>query len=102
MKTQIPFLQNYKLVRQSTSPLLKTAATVAIAFCTVALIALRVCMWEKQTELSLIQNQAAALAQENAELQTRVDALGTAESYRQIAAEQLGLVDPDTIVIEAD
>ena len=102
MNMHIPFLQNIKLVRQSTSPLLKTAATVAIALCTVTLIALRVCMWEKQTELSLIQNQAAALSQQNAELQARVDALGTAESYRQIAAEQLGLVDPDTIVIEAD
>lgn len=102
MQAVFHFLHNYKLVRQSTSPLLKTAVTMAIALCTVALVALRVCMWEKQTELSLIQDQAARISQENAELQARVDALGTAESYRQIAAEQLGLVDPDTIIIESD
>lgn len=96
------FLRKYKLVRQRTSPLLKAAVTVAIAFCTVALIALRLSMWERQTELALLRSQAAVLAQENAELQSRVDALGTAESYRQIAAEELGLVDPETIVIASD
>ena len=96
------FLRKYKLVRQRTSPLMKAAVTAAIAFCTVALIALRVSMWERQTELALLRSQAAALAQENAELQSRVDALGTAESYRQIAAEELGLVDPETIVIVSD
>jgi cell division protein FtsL len=96
------FLRKYKLVRQRTSPLMKAAVTVAITFCTVALIALRLSMWERQTELALLRSQAAALAQENAELQSRVDALGTAESYRQIAAEELGLVDPETIVIVSD
>ena len=96
------FLRKYKLVRQRTSPLLKAVVTVSIALCTVALIALRLSMWERQTELALLHSQAAALAQENAELQSRVDALGTAESYRQIAAEQLGMVDPNTIIFVTD
>lgn len=96
------FFRNYKLVRQYTSPLLKATVFTAIALCTVALLALGMSIQEKKTELSLLREQTAALAQENAELQSRVDALGTAESYRQIAAEQLGMVDPDTIIFVTD
>lgn len=96
------FFQKYKLVRQRTSPLLKAAVIAAIALCTVTLLALRLSMDEKQTELTLLQEQTAALAQENEELRDRIAALGTAESYRQIAAEELGLVDPETIVIVSD
>ncbi|MBR2047997.1 MAG: septum formation initiator family protein [Oscillospiraceae bacterium] len=96
------FFQNYRLVRQYTSPLLKAAVFSAVALCTVTLLALGLSIQEKETELALLQEQTAALALENAELQARVDALGTAESYRQIAAEELGLVDPDTIVFVTD
>lgn len=102
MKNLQTHFQKYKLVRQSASPLLKVAVIVAIALCTVTLLALRLSMNEKQTELALLREQTAALAQENDELRGRIAALGTAEAYRQIAAEELGLVDPETIVIVSD
>lgn len=95
-------LNNYTLVYQPTSPLLKAVVTVTIALCTVTLIALRLTQWENAQDLALLRTQAAAMEQENAELSERIEALGTVDSYRQIAAEQLGLVDPETIVFESE
>lgn len=96
------FLRNYKLVYQPTSPLLKTVVAATITLCTVTLIALRLTQWENESTLVLLTQQAAALQEENAELTGRIEALGTVASYRQIAAEELGLVDPETIVIESE
>ena len=44
----------------------------------------------------------AALEDENAALEEKIGNLGTLESIRDIAREILGLVDPDTIIIETD
>lgn len=95
-------LNNCKLVRQPASPLLKAVVTATIALCTVTLIALGVTENQHRQKLELLTSQAAAMQQENEDLAERIDALGTVDSYRQIAAEQLGLVDPDTIVIESE
>ena len=76
--------------------------TATIAICTVTLIALRVTHWESKQELALLHSQAAVMEQENAELADRIGMLGSVASFRQIAAEELGLVDPETIVIESD
>lgn len=96
------FLRKYTLVYQPTSPLVNVIVTVTIALCTVTLIALRMTQWENRQKLALLHSQAAVLEQENAELTDRISALGSVASFRQIAAEELGLVDPETIVIESD
>lgn len=96
------FLSQYTLVYQRTSPLVNVIVAATIALCTVTLVALRLAQWENQRELALLHSQAAALEQENAELSDRIGELGSVASFRRIAAEVLGLVDPDTIVIESD
>ena len=40
------------------------------------------------------------MEQENDDLQEKTDQLGTSSSIKEIAREELGLVDPDTILIE--
>lgn len=95
-------LKRCRLVYQPSSPLLKAVVSVTIALCTVTLVALRLTQWDHQQELQLLAQQSLLLEQENAELTSRIEALGTVESYRQIAMEQLGLVDPETIVIETE
>lgn len=96
------FLRKYTLVYQPTSPLVNVIVTATIALCTVTLIALRMTQWDNQQTLALLHSQAAAIEQENAELSERISILGSVASFRQIAAEELGLVDPETIVIESD
>lgn len=102
MESIYRFLNTHTLVYQPTSPLLKTAVTVAIALCTVTLIALRISQWDKERELALLTQQAWTIQEENAALSEAIDSLGTAESYRRLAYELLGLVDPETVVIESE
>ena len=52
----------------------------------------------QQTQAAL--DQAAVLEQDNKELTEKKEALGTSSSIRDIAREELDLVDPDTIIIE--
>ena len=96
------FLSTHTLVLQPTSPLLKTAVTVAIALCTVTLVSLRISQWDKEQELALLTQQAWAIQEENEALSEAIDNMGTAESYRKLAYELLGLVDPETVVIESE
>ena len=52
--------------------------------------------------LTAEEAQAIALEQENSRLQQAIDQLGTIQGIAYIAKEQLGLVDPDTIIIEPE
>lgn len=96
------FSRRWNLRFRHTPLLAKTVVTAAILVCTVTLIALHVTMQETERELSALSQQAAALDQENLILTEKVEKLGTVESYLQIAAEELGLVEPDTIIIESE
>ena len=73
--------------------LLVLIGTVALA----ALITVRVRI-ERETQAKL--DQAAVLEQENADLAEKTGQLGTSDSIRDIAKEELGLVDPDTVLID--
>lgn len=94
------FLRRFQLQYRRSSSLTKVVVSTAIALCTVALVALRLTQWESREKLALLQEQAAILEQENADLNNRIENLGSMDSMRQIAQEELGLVDPDTIIFE--
>lgn len=84
------------------SPLLKAVVSAAIALSTVTLITLRLAQWDAQAATEELRQRAARLEQENALLQEQIESLGTPESIRQIAAKELGLVDPNTIIIDSE
>lgn len=93
-------LRNMKVEIRPTSPILKIVLIVLIVFSILALIALR---WVHNGILEETQNlkdEAAAVEQANLDLQEKTDNLGTAQSVKDIAREELGLVDPNTVIIE--
>ena len=94
------FLRQFRLEYRRTNPLTKAVVTAAIALATVALISLRLTQWNAEQKLAILQEQAAQQQQQNDELSQKVDALGTVDSIQQIAREELGLVDPDSIVFD--
>ena len=96
------FSTRWDLQYRRTPLLAKAVVTAAILVCTVTLIALHITLWDAQSRLEHLAQQAAAAEQENAILTEKVEKLGTVESYLQIAAEELGLVEPDTIIIESE
>lgn len=94
------FLNRFQLQYRRTPTLHKVVVAAAIVLSSVTLISLRLGHWESEAKLSELQHRAAVLEQQNQELREDIDRLGTTDSIRDIAQEELGLVDPDTIIIE--
>ena len=94
------FLNTFQLQYRRTPPLQKVAVAAAIVLSSVTLISLRLGQWEAEDRLAELQHQAAILEQQNADLREDIQNIGTADSIREIAREELGLVDPDTIIFE--
>lgn len=94
------FLNRFQLQYRRTSTLNKVVIAAMIVLSSVTLLALRLAQWETEENLAQLRKQAAALEQRNNELRQDIDELGTADSYHKIAQEELGLVDPDTIIFE--
>lgn len=94
------FLSRFQLQYRRTPALHKVVVAVAIVLSSMTLISLRLGHWESKAKLRELQQRAAVLEQENQALRDDIDRLGTTDSIRDIAQEELGLVDPDTIIIE--
>lgn len=92
-------LRRVKLVFRHSRPLTKAVALCAVVFSMAALLILQGTIVESRENTESLLEQAAALEQQNQDLQQRVDELGTVQSTRRIAQEELGMVDPDTVII---
>ena len=77
----------------------KIMLIVAILFAMTALIALRVQINKLENREADLRDKAAALEQDNKDLQENIGILGSVQSIIQIARDELGLVDPDTVVL---
>ena len=94
MAMQNPF-HRIRLVYRRSSLFLKILVLVTILASTAALLALRSQLQDYREQSQILQSQAVGLQQENAELTAKIAALGTKDSIRRIATEELGLVDPN-------
>ena len=88
-----------KVVFRPAPPMLKIAACLLILFSMAALLALRWVHNGIREETQILTDQTAAAQAENAELTEKIGALGSVQSVKDIAQEELDLVDPDTVVI---
>lgn len=91
-----------QLIARRSSPITKIVASLAIVLSITALIALHWTRRDLEKRTDAMRAEAAGLEAENADLTDRIDALGSVSSVKQIAEEELALVDPDTVVIETD
>ena len=89
--------QNIKLVYRRSSLQMKILVLVTLLVSTAALIALRFALGNYQQQSKVLQSQAVALQEQNRELAQRIATLGSKDSIRRIATEELGLVDPEAI-----
>lgn len=77
----------------------KIMLIVAILFAMIALIALRMAITDLNNREEDLRQKAAALEQDNKDLQENIGILGSVQSIIQIARDELGLVDPDTVIL---
>ncbi len=88
-----------KVVFRKSSTLTITAVLVALVVCTVTLIGLSAATKDAQQDHEALRQQAADLVAQNQQISDRIKSLGSVESIIQIAMEELGLVEPDTVII---
>ena len=88
-------------LRPSSRPA-KIMLIVAILLAMVALIALRLAIHNLDNRTADLRDKAAALEQENRDLRENIGILGSVQSIIQIARDELGLVDPDTVILEPE
>lgn len=93
-----PF-RNIRIIVRPGPRKLKIALFALILACLTALVTIGVVRVRIQQQTQSALDQAAALEQENAALSEK-DADLNASDIQQIAKEELGLVDPDTIIID--
>lgn len=93
-------LSRFQLQYRRTPTLNKVVVAAAIVLSSLTLVTLRLAHWEAEEKLAELRQQVAAQEQRNEDLRHDIDELGTTDSIREIAREELGLVDPDTIIIE--
>ena len=95
MAKQNPF-HRIRLVYGRSSLLIKVLVLVTILVSAAALLALRTKIVAYQQQSQALQTQAAQLQMENKDLNQRIAEIGTKDSIRRIAIEQLDMADSYT------
>ena len=90
-----PF-RHIRLIYRRSSTLVKCVVLAAIILSTAALLILRTSIQAAQDRQQVLQQQAAQLEQDNRRLTQYIAELGSVQSVKRIATQELGLVDPDS------
>ena len=98
-KRESPF-SHIRLVFQRSRTLTKVVVLAALVLSMAALLVLGIARMNAQARLDGLQDQAQQLEQENARLEQYIDEQGSLQSIERIANEELGLVNPDTVIIQ--
>lgn len=100
MEDNRSFLSRFQLQYRRTTTLHKVVIAAALVLSSVTLVSLRAAQWNAEERLAELHGRYELLDQQNEELRQDIDDLGTADSTHKIAERELGMVDPDTIIIE--
>ena len=92
-------LKNVKIAVRPSPAALKIVLIVLILLSMAALFALRWVHTGILAETENLRDKAAELEDANADLQQRTEDIGSVQSIKDIANEELGLVDPNTVII---
>ena len=95
-------LKNAKVEVRPASNVLKIVLIALIVFSMAALIALRWVHGGILSEISGLKEEASGLEYANSQLTEKIGDLGSIQSIQDISKEELGLVDPDTIIIDPE
>ena len=93
-------LKNAKVVVRQSPAALKIILIVLILFSIVSLAMLRWVHNGILAETENLREEASALEYANTELVEKTENLGSVQSVRDIAQEELGLVDPNTVILD--
>lgn len=92
--------QKLKVVFRRGSLWLKIAVLALVLLSMAALLTICVFNQQAKQERDALRKEAVQLEAENAGLSAAIEQLGTIKGIFQIAREELGLIEPDSIIIE--
>ena len=95
-------LSAIKLVYRRSRPLTKIVVLAAVVLSILALMALRSAILTTREKTEDLRAQAIELEQENSRLEQYIEELGTIRGIIRIAQEKLGLIEPDSIIIQPE
>ena len=79
---------------------LKLAVLALITLSLAALVLIWTYTQQARADYEQRRDQAIAYEHANSRLRESIDSLGTVQGIFQVAREELGLVDPDTVIID--
>ena len=88
--------------QQNTTLWVKLAVLLVIIVCTAALLGTYVLISQLREANQNLQQQAMELEEANKNLQGYVDNKDTDEGVKDVAKNELGMVDPDTVIFDFD
>lgn len=94
--------QKVKIVFRRGRPLTKVMLLITIVLCSAALLTIGSVIRKEQNRLETKKHAAFAAEQEKEDLQDKIDRLGSQESIEEIAGDELGLHDPNKIIIDRE
>jgi cell division protein FtsL len=89
-----------KIKRSSQSTKIAVCGTIVISV--ISLLALHASTLDAQEQVEAWRTKAQQLEQEKQRLEDKITNLGTLEGIKDIAQDELGLTDPDSIIIEPE
>lgn len=99
MTKLIAALKRVRIVFRRTTPMTRTVILSAIALSMAAVLIVQLSIGAERARAEELKQQAAQLEQDNDRLEENIGDLGSADSVEQIAKDELGMVDPDTVVV---
>lgn len=94
---QNPF-RKFKVVIQRSDNLTKIVVLGFLVVAIAAAMVLRSRILDARARAEALRSQAISLEQENADLQEKLDSVGSVEGIMQVAQEELDMVDPASVI----
>lgn len=102
MSEPVMKLGKTQIIWNRSSTLLKALVILLLVFSMVALVALSWVRISIANQTEAMRAEAAAVEAENRKLTERIENMDSQQVIRDIAKEELGLVSPDTVLIQPE
>ena len=100
MANIVNYLKHIRLEFRRSSSRMTIFIIGIIVFGIIGLFVLQNAIQRTEAANDELADQAAQLEQDNSQLTENIAGLGTVQGVEQIARDELGLVDPDTVLIQ--
>ena len=95
-------LSSVKIVYRKSTALTKIVIAAALVFSIAAILTLRAASENTRQQTEALRQEAILLEQEEQRLDLYIRELGTINGIMRIAQERLGLVEPDSVIIQPE